>query len=328
MKCFRKTLVVIFITLTVCSCGRTAKLEVAPLDSLEIKGVAQNPIEPIKDTSDPYLTIGYTFRTKDFKVHKFLINENNPFINKSLPPDTSQQDWTSLNRGGNFSYDISHTSLDKIRPMLPDGIFDDSIATFRFSRAGSYCNRRMSGDYVVVNYTFSVSAFKRDKKKTDIVSLSTKLLVMNNEGKTIFEISERGLGIGDFVVSDNKKYLTVYAMDYSTGRPRSGYRVYNLTTKRLYKSLDIPEGISPNQIESTDNLFLYAYTPAESSAIVRILVFDAIDGQLYEKEVDINKHLTLLYVQDGIIHLMEESEDYSKEVSVMELKLSDLNKLQ
>jgi hypothetical protein len=209
--------------------------------------------------------------------------------------------------------------------MLSSGIPADSIASYRFSRAATYCNHQIFKDNLILNYTLSVHAFKKNGTN-EVVSLSTKFLVLNEAGKVVFDISERGLGIGDVFISDNKNYLTIYAVDFLTGKARSSYRVYDFANKKLFKSYTIPNGVSPFPIQSEDNLFLYAYALEGTPGIVRILLFDTIDGRLYQKGIDGEKNLSLIYLRDGIVHLTEDSEG-NDEINSIELKLSDLEKV-
>jgi hypothetical protein len=128
------------------------------------------------------------------------------------------------------------------------------------------------------------------------------------------------------LINDSKNYLTIYAVDFLTGKARSSHRVYDFATKELCKFHAIPDGVSPFRIHSEDNIFIYAYALEGTPGIVRILLFDTIDGQLYQKEVDGDKNLSLIYLQDGIVHLAEESGD-NDEINSIELKLSDLEKV-
>jgi len=305
---------------TIWSCHNKDKREtLTQADSLRVDSVAQDSIEAIKDGS---YTIGYTLRDKDTnKVDTFLINNNNPFINKALLVDKGQYNWQDLQKEGNFMYDISRANPNEIRPMLSSSIPDDSIATYRFSRVATYCNHRIFKNYLIVNYSLSVHAFKQNGAN-EIVSASTKLLVLNEAGKVVFDISKRGLGIGDVCVSDNKTYLTIYARDFSS----SSYQVYDLATKELFKFHTIPHGMSSFPIQSKDNVFVYAYSLEGKPGIVRILLFNTIDGQFYQKEVDGNKNLSVIFLKDGVIHLTEDSEG-DDEINSIELKLSDFVKV-
>ena len=324
MEWSRKVVLLTLVTLTIWSCDKTDKREtLTQVDSVWVDSVARDSIEHIKD--GPY-TIGYKLRDKDTnKVDTFLINDNNPFINKALLVDKGQYDWQGLQKQGSFMYDISNVSLNEIRSMLPRSIPDDSSAKYRFSRAATYCNDQIFKNYLIVTYTLSVYAFKKNDVN-EIISLSTKLLVLNEAKKVMFDISERGLGIGDVLVSNNNKYLSIYTVDFLTGKARSSYRVYDFATKELLKSHLIPHGVRPLPIQSKDNVFLYAYALEGKPGIVRILLFDTIDGQLYQKKVDGNKNLSMLYLKDGIIHLTENSEGID-EINSIELKLSDLEKV-
>lgn len=315
-----KILFLTLVTFTVWSCGKTYQREtLIQADNVQVDIVAYDSIEPIKDG---FFTIGFMLRDKDTKkVDTFLINDNNPFISKTLLIDKSQYNWQDLQKQGSFMYDISSANLNEIRSMLSSSIPVDSIATYRFSRAATYCNHQIFKNYLILNYTLSIYAFKKHGVN-EVISLSTKLLVLNESGKIVFDISKRGLGIGDMHVSDNKKYLTIYAGDLSS----STYQVYDLATKELFKSYTIPDGMNSFPIQAKDNVFIYAYSLEGTSGIVRILLFDTIDGQLYQKEVDGTTNLSLIYLKDGIIHLMDDSEG-SDEVNSIDLKLSDFEKV-
>lgn len=322
MKYSRKVVYLTLLTLTIWSCAKTDKREkLNHVDNAWADSVTHDSIEHIKD--GPY-TIGFKLRDKDTnKVDTFLINDNNPFISKNLLIAKDQYD-QGLQKQGSFMYDISNTNINEIKPMLTSTIPDDSLVKYRFSRAATYCNHQIFKDYLIVNYTLSVHAFK--KNVNEVISLSTKLLILNEASKKVFDISERGLGIGDVLISNNKNYLTIYAVDFLTGKANSSYRVYDFATKELIKSYAIPDGVSVFPIQSKDNVFLYAYSLEGTSGIVRILLFNTIDGQLYQKEVDGNKNLSLIYYKDGIIHLTDDSED-TDETNFIELKLSDLVKV-
>jgi len=239
MECFIKVSFLTLLTLTTWSCGRTDKQEtLIQANSVLVDSLIQSSIEPINDKASPYTIIGYKLRNAATNtVHTVLINDNNPFINRSLSLDTSQYDWQALQRQGSFMYDISNSKLNEISSMLSSSIPDDSITKYRFSRASTYCNHQISKNYLILNYTLSVHAFKKQNKGvSEVISLSTKLLVLNEARKVVFDISERGLGIGEVLISDNKKYLTIYGVDYPMGKPCSSYRVYDLTTKGLLNS--------------------------------------------------------------------------------------------
>lgn len=291
----------------------------------------QSFIEPVNGGVNPYLIIGYKFRNEntDKADSFFWVNDNNPFINKTLQLDTSQYDWRRLQKGGHYSYNISGTNLNQIKSMISPGVPDDSIAAYRISSAGTYCNHKIVEDYLVVNYTLSISGFKgKNAKSSDVVGLSTKLLILNNVGRVIFDVSDKDLGIGEFAISDNKKYFTFFGVDYSTGKARSAYSVYDLLKKKLSKIYVVADTFDISRVLYQDNVFIYPLLRQGKSRIAQVLLFDAATEQLYHKDIGARWDLDWVSFRDGVIYLSKESaEDDSDQSGSLELKISDLEKV-
>lgn len=205
-----------------------------------------------KSNNDIYLSVNFIDTETKRILNTFDLVENNPF-NKLDYPELKQNKFNQPNK----SYNLDGISLDKIKvpveKLVLKNNFDQTIPKNELV-GWSFYQASISGEYLVVNYSFNVHWGDMVLGRSDAV------FIFNNQGEQLHKLEGFDTNVREWGLTKNGRYFSYAygsALDESLSSFSSvGYKVIDLEENKIMFQEDFGHKFNEVRTSSWNNMIV------------------------------------------------------------------------